>query len=78
MVAKVFECAATVHFCYTILYGFQGVAMQWSGQGVLSGFSVLLKYVVTKTFWIVTKVLLCSYQGVLSVVVFLCCYSIFC
>ncbi len=38
MVAKVFECAATVHFCYNILYGFQGVAMQWSGQGVLSGF----------------------------------------
>ncbi len=38
MVAKVFECAATVLLCYNILYGFQGVAMLWSGQGVLNSF----------------------------------------
>ncbi len=65
-------------FCYNIPYGCQGVAMQLSRCSECCCFFVLLQYVFVRMFWLVVKVLLCSYQGVLSVVVFLCCYSMFC
>ncbi len=60
-------------FCYNIPYGCQGVAMQLSRCSECCCFFALLQYVFVM-FWLVAKVLLCSYQGVLSVVVvFLCC-----
>ncbi len=66
-------CDATVCFCYNIPYGCQGVAMQLSRCSECCCFFALLQYVFVIMFWLVAKVLLCSYQGVLSVVVVLCC-----
>ncbi len=69
-------CVATVCFCYNILYGCQGVAMQLSRCSECF-FFFLLQSVFVIIFRMVAKVLLCSYQGVLSAVVFLHCYSMF-
>ncbi len=61
-------CVATVCFCYNIPYGCQGVAMQLSRcSECCCCFFVLLKYVFVIIFRMVATVLLCSYQGVLSV-----------
>ncbi len=70
-------CVATVCFCYNIPYGCHGVAMQLSRcSECCCCFFCVAKVCFVIIFRMVAKVLLCSYQGVLSVVVvvvFLCC-----
>ncbi len=43
-------------FCYNILYGCQGVAMQLSRCSECCCFFVLLQYVLVIMFWLVAKV----------------------